>query len=224
MLEQTSLHSRVIILMCGLKGHLVWEEETLLLLHELRVKVKRIMSRTSFATNPIKPVFFVHHTPDCELRQKQLPTFRPVCPSHLVLSDSLRPKNERWLLNITADVAPNTPVVHTCFLAQSVQCVPYKPCHALLFTICAPSQIVRKGGRKKRWERRWSSPLCITVKPCLRSEQSIRASQNNQEHSHLSVLMALCVKKKALFWVLHQSVTFQRHSESHFKQCSLNIG
>lgn len=46
----------------------------------------------------------------------------------------------------------NTPIVHTCFLAQSILCVPYEPRHALLFTICAPSPSVRKGGGGEKGE------------------------------------------------------------------------
>lgn len=89
---------------------------------------------------------------------------------YLVRSDSPKKKKKRirvWNLNITADVPPkNTPVVHTCFLAQSVLCVPYKPRHALLFTICAPSRKCQAGegggGREGEGKKKVRQEIIIT--------------------------------------------------------------
>lgn len=155
MLEQTSLHSRVIFLMCGFRGHLDREEATLLYMSwESKGKC-----HNKLYNNPrSNPVFLDHHTADFYFKQKQLPTFCPICPSYLVRSESPRPhkkkrKKKKGTITSQLTFPQNTPVVHTCFLAQSVLCVPYKPCHALLFTIFAPTPS-EGGGRKKRWDRR----------------------------------------------------------------------
>lgn len=106
-------------------------------------KVKGRTSQTNFRTT-MKPVFLNHHTTNFLFRQKQLPTFCPICPSHVVQNEKMKSGT------LTTQLA--SPQKHPCcahmLSGTKCRCVPYKPCHA----ICAPSPSVKERGRGEKGE------------------------------------------------------------------------
>lgn len=89
--------------------------------------------------------FFYHHTTDFQFRQKQLPTFCPICPSHVVQNEKMKGGT------LTTQLA--SPQKHPCrahmLSGTKCRCVSSKPCHA----ICAPSPSVKeRGGGEVRQE------------------------------------------------------------------------
>lgn len=143
------------------KGRLVWEEANQLYMSwEWRSKKK--MSQTSFTTTLDKTCFltppYIRFLVQTEAAASNILSYLSFLSGSIWFTNTEKKKKEKRRvapLHHSWRCPKNTPVVHTCFLAQSVLCVPYKPCHALLFTICAHSPSVREGGEeKKRWDRR----------------------------------------------------------------------
>ena len=106
--------------------------------------------RKNITNQPEIIPLFVDHRVTRSLDRSSYRRFALVALSILpIWSNLIHQKTKVGSLASHLERPQNTPIVHTCFLAQSVLCVPYKLCHALLFTICAPSPSVRKGGDNK---------------------------------------------------------------------------